>query len=304
MNGGQSSTPAGGTSQTQNTDQGVGGGQQQQQQQQQPAAKWFEALPEAMRQDHSVTKYDSLEKMVEGHQHALKRLGTPAERLLALPEKMDEPGALDEIFGKLGRPDAPEGYQLTLADNASDADRQFVEGFRAVAHKAGLSQGQMVAAVGYLNEVTGQAMQAQQAADEAASRQCRAELDKAWGGKAKVYDAEIPRLLGELDTKLNLGGGLVDELNANGLANSPKLLQVLAAITDMRAEPGVLPGAGNGGGGDGRGMTPAEAQSTLNARNADGEWMKALRDRNHPRHAEVLAERQRLLGFVNPPKAA
>lgn len=250
-----------------------------------------------MKGDHNVTKYDSVEKFVEGHLHALKRMGVSPERQIVLPEKPDDPGAMDEVYAKLGRPDDPKGYELKLGDGATEEDRQFAEGFREVAHKAGLSQAQMGAAIEYLNGVTGKAIEDAATAEAAAATACRAEVTSEWGEKTKIYDVEIPKLIEELG-----GKDAVEKLNADGLGSSATLLKVLAKVSDMRAEPGKLPG-GDAPGGQNRAMTPAEAQSTLNARNADKEWGAALRQKNHPRHADVLAERQRLLAFINPAPA-
>jgi hypothetical protein len=81
---------------------------------------WLEQLPEKLRGDPNVAKYESLDALVQGHLNAVKRMGVKPERLLTLPEKLDDAKAMAEVYAKLGRPDTPDGYGLKVADDATD----------------------------------------------------------------------------------------------------------------------------------------------------------------------------------------
>ncbi|TCS14549.1 hypothetical protein EV278_107198 [Caulobacter sp. BK020] len=250
-----------------------------------------------MRADRNLAKYESLEAFANGHLHALQRFGKDPASLLEVPAKPDDEKGWGELFNKLGRPETADGYKLDLDEGASDADKAFADGFKAIAHKAGLSQAQMGAAVGYLNETIQKAHQEAAEAAKAAAAECQKVLGAAWGDKKAVYETEIPKLLGDLGEKLKIEG-VFDKLNAQGLGSSPELLQILAAVTDMRAEPGALPGAGAGEAG--RPATPYQAQAALSALHGDPAKLKALQDRNDPLHKTVLAEREALLKQAYP----
>lgn len=259
------------------------------------AKSWLEQLPEGMRADKNLAKYESLEAFASGHLNALKRMGKDPNSLIEVPSKPDDEKAWGDLWGKLGRPEAPEGYQLQLAEGASDEDKAFVEGFRAVAHKAGMTQAQMAAAVGYLNEVTGKAAEDATARAEAAAAETTKALKAEWGDKYEIYSKEIPKLIEELG-----GKDAVDALNEEGMGNSPTLLKLFAKVADLRAEHGKLPGGGGGGGEADTVNTPYQAQMKLAQMHGDPAKSKALQDKNDPMHKAVMKEREDLLKQAYP----
>ena len=255
---------------------------------------WWESFTdETLKTSPNVTRYKTVEDAARALDLANKRLGVPPERLLKIPEKPDDAEGWGAVHKALGRPDKAEEYQIALGETATEADKQFVEGFREVAHKAGYTQPQIAAAVEYLNGVTIKAAEAAEAAQKAAAEQTAAALKKEWGDKFPVYQKEIGKLV--LD---NGGQELLDELNASGLGNSPSLSKFLAKLVDRMAEPGAAPGGG-GNVNDGV-MTPAQAKAARLALEADPEKGRALRDKNHTLHASVTEERNRYLKFENP----
>ncbi|PIB96509.1 hypothetical protein CSW60_18550 [Caulobacter sp. X] len=263
---------------------GAGGGE---------AKSWLEQLPEGMRADKNLAKYESLEAFASGHLNALKRFGKDPNSLVEVPSKPDDEKAWGDLWGKLGRPEAPEGYQLQLAEGASEDDKAFVEGFRAVAFKAGMTQTQMAAAIGYLNEVTGKAGEAAAAHAEAAAAETTKTLKAEWGDKYDVYSKEIPKLIEDLG-----GKEAVEALNQEGMGNSPTLLKIFAKFADLRAEHGKLPG---GGGGETETVnTPYQAQMKLAQLHGDQAKAKALQDKNDPLHKAVMKEREDLLKQAYP----
>ncbi|MBI1684457.1 hypothetical protein [Caulobacter hibisci] len=262
---------------------------------------FYDAWGDDLKASATIVNAKSAEDVARMYLNAEKRLGVPANRLLVVPDKVDDAEGWGKIHAALGRPDTVEGYQVQLGENASDADKAFVDKFLGEAHKAGASPAVVAAAIGVLNEATAQARTDAEAADKAAAEATRAALDKAWGDKAKVYDSEIPALLTqlgeELDKTLPEGarlGDVVEKLNAEGMGNSPTLLRLLAHLADSRAEPG-LPGGGKGGAD--RGMTPDQAGAARRALEADPVKGLALRDRTHSLNKDVLAERNRLLAI-------
>jgi len=118
----------------------------------------------------SITAYKNLEKF-----H-----GVPAEQLMKLPKSFDEPGALDPVYDRLGRPASPDKYDLKLPDGVQ-IDQKRMDLVKGVAHKIGLNPKQLQALVEadaqYMGEVTAnyQAEKTQKQEAEVAS------LQKEWG---------------------------------------------------------------------------------------------------------------------------
>lgn len=258
------------------------------------AKSWLEQLPETIRGDRNLAKYESLEAFANGHLHALQRFGKDPNSLVEIPTKPDDEKGWGELFNKLGRPETADAYQITLGEGATDADKAFVDGFKGIAHKAGLSQAQMGMAIGYLNEATAAAGKQAEEAAAAAAAETTKSLKAEWGDRFDVYSKEIPKLIADLG-----GEDAVEALNADGLGNSATMLRLLAKISDMRAEPGALPGGGTAGGATGP-STPYQAQAALATLHGDPGKMKALQDKSDPLHKVVLAEREALLKQAYP----
>lgn len=293
---GQSSTAD--TSQTANTDPAGAGAAGAGAAAGAATPSWWEAFPDDLKASPNVTRYKSPEEAARALDIATKRLGTPAEQLLKIPTKPDDEAGWSELYGKLGKPATAADYQLTLDDTASDADKAFVEKFREVAHKANFSQSQMAAAIGYLNETTAAAVKADGEAQAAKAAEVTAALNTEWGAKAPIYAREIPKLIEELG-----GKDAIAALNADGMGSSKALLQLLAKVSDMRAEPGKLPGGGAAPADTGA-MTPAQASAARQVLEGDPEKSKALWDNTHPMHAAIVAERNKLFALEHPPKPA
>lgn len=256
------------------------------------ATSWLESLPEALRGDRNLAKYESLEAFANGHINTIKRLGKDPERLIEMPAKPDDTAGWDEFFGKLGRPAKAADYAITLGEGADDRDKAFLEGFRETAHKAGLSQTQMAAAVGYVNQVTVQAAEAATAEADKRAAETQTALKAEWGDKFDLYQKGIGKLIEDLG-----GAEAFGALEADGFGDSLPLMRILAKMTDKLAEGG-LPGGGDKGVTGAK--TPYQAQAEISALHADPVKRKALEDKNDPLHKVVLAERDGLLKLAYP----
>jgi hypothetical protein len=257
-------------------------------------APFYATWSEDLRGYQSIVNAKSPEDVGRMLVAAEKRLGVPADRLLTMPDKPDDPEAWGKVWNALGRPEKPEDYGVQLGEGATDADKAFMDKFVSKAHAAGANKAVIAASVEVFNEMVQQAHEQQAEADKQAAQHALDVTAKAWGAKADVYKAEIPKLLDTIGAELKIEG-LVDKLNAVGLGNSPELLQVFAAITDKLAEHDGLPGGGQAGGNTT--LTPDQARAARLALESDAEKGVALRDRNHKNHAAVMAERNTLFAL-------
>jgi len=58
---------------------------------------------------------------------------------LPLPKTPDDKAGWDRVYTALGRPETPEGYGIKPAEDASDADKAFANGYVSKAHELGLT---------------------------------------------------------------------------------------------------------------------------------------------------------------------
>jgi hypothetical protein len=92
-----------------------------------------QALPEDIRGDKSLEPITSVEGLVKSYIHAQKAIGT---NKLSVPDKHATDEDWRQVFHKLGVPEKVEEYKIDAGGDV--LSEEFVEGFRAQAHKAGV----------------------------------------------------------------------------------------------------------------------------------------------------------------------
>jgi hypothetical protein len=172
--------------------------------------------------------------------------GQMGREKIVLPKGPDDKAGLDAALKALGRPDTPDGYELTLPDGF---DPKLVESYKAKAHEIGMLPHQVQELVGWL--------EGQDSASAAENAKAAAtELQAEWKDQYKANMELVRRGMGAL----KLDGGAINQMAVGyGLANTMKLM---AQLGRGMGEAGTMGGDGQGGMG---GMTLAQAQ----ARKAD-----------------------------------
>lgn len=257
------------------------------------AKAWFESFAdEQIRTDPTIQRHKGPEDLAKAHVALLKRFGVEPERRLDLPTDPNDAAAMREVWAKLGLPDKPEGYGISLdgIEGATEADKSMLAKFTAFAHEKGMPAGFAKAAFEFW---TGESAAAQAAAQaQLAERKTAGEaaLKTEFGGAFDTRMREIGNLLKTADPKGESG------LTAENLAMYPGVTKVLANLVNRMAEPG-NPGGNNSDPAGARMMTPSEAAAAYRTFQADEGKTKALHDRNNPGHAAAIKERNRLLAM-------
>ena len=173
-----------------------------------------------------------------------------------IPDEGDEKG-WNDLFGKLGRPEAAEGYEFK-PDEGVSVDPGMENWFKAQAHEAGLSQAQASKLYGEWNKFVG-AHEAR--AEEERTQQFSAANDalkREWG---EAYQANITKAA-QASAALGFDAKVVDAIeDAIGFAATMKLFSGLG--DKFSAEDGFVQpngGGANPNGGMGASMTPAQAR--------------------------------------------
>lgn len=113
-------------------------------------ASWRDSLPDELKADATLGKYDSIEAFARGHLETKRQLS--ADKIV-LPKGDDDADGWSNLFDALGRPKDPAEYTFpTLKEGETS---ELADAFRPIAHELGLNQRQ----VGKLDEFLTNAVQ-------------------------------------------------------------------------------------------------------------------------------------------------
>ena len=146
-------------------------------------AKWYDTAPDEVKGYIQNKGWDDPIKAVNSYQELEKFKGASEDQLLKLPKDPNAEGAFDAIYDKLGRPVAPDKYEIKLPEGVQ-VDEQRLNGAREIAHKLGLNQKQFEELAKFDAEYYStslKAMQEQNAQKQEADYQA---LVKEWGSNA------------------------------------------------------------------------------------------------------------------------
>jgi hypothetical protein len=151
-----------------------------------PAA-WFDAISDQdLRGFAQGRGWKDPGAVVESYRNLEKLTGVPADQLLRLPKEDDADG-WKSVWGRLGRPETADGYQLPVPDGMPG---EFAKAASAKFHELGIPAKQAQALASWWNESQSAAMQQQETARTQQSEADLAALRSEWGNN---YDAEVEK---------------------------------------------------------------------------------------------------------------
>ena len=226
-------------------------------------APWYGQVDEATSAYITNKGWDNPVKAIESYRN-LEKFAGGSKNLLEIPGPDAEPTKLDEFYNRLGRPDAPDKYDLKMPENGDPA---LADWFKQTAHKNGLTTKQASALFNEWNSMSGEKMQAWEAEARESSEKAIGELKKEWG---QGFDKQI-----------DMGKRAVAALGFDQTALSAyeaklgtaDMLKLFAKLGSKMGEDSFEDG--NRGGGSGFGTTPAEARQQIADLKADKQFMDA-----------------------------
>ena len=250
---------------------------------------WLATLPEDMTvtqvdengrtveiplRDHpSLKDYKSKDEAVKALVHAQKLLGKTPEGYVQVPGADADPEQMTAFHAALGRPDAPEGYELPEIDlpDGFELQEAMIEGFRAKAYELGLTPGQVSGLFQWFLPVV---LDTHHSLEAEARRVKDTELESL----RSVHRGDTPTMLDNALRAAEAIGGqeLLEALNATGAGNRAAVISAFAKIAPLVLESGLR--------GSARGWGEELSKEKL---------MEMMRD---PRYADPV---QRDDGFVN-----
>lgn len=144
------------------------------------ASAWFDGFQNADHKGYVQSKgFKDPEMVVESYRNLEKAIGVPPDRLIKLPEVLDDK-ALDPIFTRLGKPEKPEGYTFGKAEGL-EPDANFVKAAQGKFHELGLTKTQGEKLAAWWNEHVGGQVKTANETKVAQSQEQLNALKKEWG---------------------------------------------------------------------------------------------------------------------------
>lgn len=212
--------------------------------------------------------------------------GVPPDRLLTLPEKMDDPSAMGPVWDRLGRPKDATGYKVP---EGIDAER--IKPFLGELHQMGAPAPMVEKALGAMVKMAQDAEQARIAEFNTKSDNELAGLRKEWGN---AFEQEVAR--GRRAAKE--AGLAKEEIDAiERVLGTAKTMKAFAKLGQQFSEDKL---DGGGTGGQFQAMTPDAAKSKIQSMFADKDFMARYTSKSAQIRQGAIAEMERLQRFANP----
>ena len=246
-------------------------------------AEW---LPEEYRADPAFQSFKDVASLAKSFKDTQAFVGADKAMLLRLPKDEAAPEWAD-VWAKLGRPEAPDKYELKGPDAHDPA---LLEGFRQTFHDAGLSQKQVAKIMEAYTGVYARQAEAINERIAAQANEAEQALRKEWGAgyEKRVHAATV--------MIKNMGGQeALDAVNEAGMGRNPAILKLFAKLAEATGQAGGLRGGNQPGFTT---KTPQQAHSEIAAKQRDPQFFAAYTSKDHPAHDETVREMRELYALA------
>lgn len=234
------------------------------------SAPWYGQVDETTVAYITNKGWDNPVKAIESYRN-LEKFAGGSKSLVELPGPDADETKLAEFYNRLGRPDAPDKYDLKVPEGGDPA---LTDWFKQTAHKHGLTTKQAGALFNEWNSMSGEKMQAWEAESRQQSERSIGELKKEWG---QGFDKQID--MGRRAVA-NLGFDEPTLSAYEAKLGTADMLKLFAKLGSKMGEDSFE--GGDRGNGAGFGLTPAAATQQIAELKMDkqfmGEYMKGNPD--------------------------
>ena len=179
---------------------------------------WKSSLPSDLANDPTIAQFKDVESLAKTVVHQQKQMGSR----IPLPKTDDE---YKELYGKLGRPDEPAGYEMKVPEGMDAYFNENIMGeFRNVAHNIGLSQNQVNALMEYQASMVTAEIDNQPSILAAQKEETESVLKQEWGID---YDKNIRAAQRALQV---YGDPEIMELMNTTAGNNPAVVKLFARL--------------------------------------------------------------------------
>lgn len=248
------------------------------------AQPWFSGMPDGPAKELMGQKqYADPNALADAYYHLNRYVS--ANNMIVVPDDDATPEQRNEFFAKLGRPEAPDKYEIKLPEGYQ-ADESLLGFARTTGHELGLNNKQMQTLADKWTEFVG-VQNDKTLADLRAQNDLEvAKLKETWGDKFNSYVEAGKRAVQSLKLDADDMAKIEAHTGAGWLVN------ILARLGSMGGENGAFNGNNGGGGGDPNNpsnMTPQAAQAKIDALMGDAKWYGEIyANKNHPEHKTAV----------------
>ena len=240
------------------------------------AKSWKETISEEFRNDPNISKFTEIDALAKSYINATRMIG---QDKVAVPNENSTDDQWNEVYGKLGRPESADKYQLEVQSETAPLDESAIKQFAENAHQLGLNNKQAQGILEfYKNSMEGSVQQAR-VDTETAQANAEQELRKEWG---RSYDENIKKA-GAI-AKANMSEDILNMELKDGtrIGDHPSVIKGFASIANLMSEDKLVSTESEN---VDRG-TDYEAEISKLVNDRDGPyWNKA-----HPDHDKVVQQ--------------
>lgn len=251
------------------------------------AQPWFAAIPEQEARQHIEAKgYKNPAELALANYNLTKlQRGDPT--VIGLPGADATPEQMGEFYSKLGRPDAPDGYEFKFGEGVTP-DEGMVSFARSAFHEAGLTPQQAQIVADKWNAYMGEQTESLQTTITRQNDQELAALQTKWGADLDKNKAAGQRAV----QSLGLSNDLIERVEQQ--IGSAAIVELLATIGRKSDEGGFKAGAGTGDPNNPDTMTKEQATAKVAELQSSAEFQQKYTDAKHPGHKDAVELMQRL----------
>ena len=258
--------------------------------------EWLGSLAPELKSSPSLGKFKDIGSLAKSYLEQEKAIMAPK---LPMPQPTWTEKEYGDLYGKLGRPEKPDGYEFRKPDGMPEGlsyDEVGDKAYSEQAHKLGLSKAQATALREW--EFNRQAEKAkgygEGAKQEAAARaEGLAALQREYGPKWDQNVSAAQAVVRELG-----GKDMQEYLTKTGLGDDPRIIKFMMKIGSTLQDHSVIRGTPALGGQFAN--SPAAAASEIQRLMTDKDFQTAVTSAHHPQHDAVL-EKWRCLHQVAYP---
>lgn len=234
---------------------------------------WRVTLPEDIRDNTAFDKYKSPEEVYRGFVAAQQLIGRKG---IIQPQEGDGPEIWEQYYNALGRPEAPEKYEIAKPEDLPEGltyDSDLEKEFKQFAFEKGLTGKQARDAFNFYHEVQvkqlGKYHEANKQAIETGVKALRDEWKADFNNNLLKAEATFKKLA-DAET--------IAEVERSGLGNNPKFIKLFYDISAKYLSEDKLIDGG------------IPVSGTLTSKIKDLESDPAYWDRMNPKHKDVVRE--------------